>query len=457
MTRRSLSVLSLCLLSTSLLQGCFAGGVDFPKVGLPGSWYGEKDSGLKISPSGSMKAWWLSFGDPVLGRLVDVALAGNPDRKSAEARIAEARGQRRTSFAGLFPRVGASADKGHEKAQTGRITDTYDANFDASYEIDVFGKNRKAASAAELNLRALEASYEDTSLSLVAEVARTYVEMRGFQKQVNIARDNLAIQEQTLKLVKQLKEAGEGPQLDVERSENLVNTTRASLPDFERQARNAMLRLTILTGEMPRDLLQMVQTGGGMLKSNVAPVLSAPASVLALRPDIRAASATLAEQTALSESVTAEIFPTFTVTGLFGVADNAIANSATIWNVGLGTAVSVLDFGRIAGKIDSARAREVQAYQAYRKVILEAVVDVETALNDYAKINAQSISLAKAHDNARKALSLSQALYKEGEVSFLDVLDAERTVNTAESSLVTAQVAQAQALVRLYKSLSVGL
>ncbi len=452
--RRSVLLLSM----TTVLSGCFAGGQDFPQMALPVAWHYGTAPAVKISPAGDMTHWWVGFGDPVLGRLVDLALSGNPDRRIAQARITEARGQRRTSFGGLFPDIGASAGVGREKSQFGGASDYYDARFDAAFEMDLFGKNRKALNASEENLRALEATYEDVSLSLVAEVVRTYVEMRGFQKQVLIAKDNLAVQDKTLGLIRQLHEAGETPQLDVERAENLVNTTRAALPDYERQANNAQIRLTVLTGEMPADLAGLVRQGGGeILTADVAPVLSAPARVLTLRPDIRAAQATLAQQTALAESVTAEIFPTFSLSGFFGVADNAVVNSATIWNVGLGTAVSILDFGRIAGRIDASRARETQAYEAYRKVVLEAVADMETALNDYAQINAQYVALSQAHDHARKALGFSEALYREGEISFLDVLDSERTLNTAQSALVNAEVARVQALVRLYKALSVGL
>ena len=136
-------------------------------------------------------------------------------------------------------------------------------------------------------------------------------------------------------------------------------------------------------------------------------------------------------------------------------AETAFASSTSIWSIAAGAAVSIQDFGRIEGRIDAARAREVEAYQLYRRTVLEAVTEVEMALNDTARIDERYISLNKAYQNADKALYLSETLYKEGEVSFLDVLDAQRTVNEAESELITAQAAQVESLVRLYKSLGV--
>jgi outer membrane protein TolC len=181
----------------------------------------------------------------------------------------------------------------------------------------------------------------------------------------------------------------------------------------------------------------------------------APANVLSIRPDIRAASANLAASTSLAESITTELFPTFTISGFFGTADALLGNSASIWNIVLGGAVNLIDFGRIEGRIDFARAREMQAYQTYRRTILEAVTEVETALTDTSHIQQQRISLQKAYESADRSLTLSETLYKEGEISFLDVLDSQRTVNEAESALITSEAAQAESIVRLHKSLGV--
>lgn len=447
---------AMLALSSVLLSGCFAGGQDFPTVGFPNMWGGsDKSENLTLVMAPALKNWWTGFDDPTLNDLVGFALQDSPDRLIAEARILESRGVRRTARSSLFPQLGLSGTAGRQDNAVSAIDDLYEAGFDASYELDIFGKNRKNASAADSQIQALEAQYQDVSLTLIAEVARSYINFRAFQKQSAIAQKNLSIQEQTLELIRQLYEFGEAPQLDVERAENLVNTTKSSIPEFERLATNAKLQLTVLTGKMPDELAVVLDTPADIPQSSALPMLMAPTDVLTLRPDIRAASANLAARTSLAESVTAELFPSLSLSGFYGVTENVLTSSTTIWNVAIGAAVSILDFGRIEGRIDSARAREVQAYQAFRRTVLAAVADVETALADTAYINEQRISLQAAYNNAERAFTLSETLYKEGEISFLDLLDAQRTVNEADAALITSEAAQAESLVRLYKSLGV--
>lgn len=437
-----------------LLSGCFAGGQDWEFVSAPGDWF-SSDEQVKVVAPEELQNWWENFKDPTLNQLVDLTLAGSPERKIAEARILEARGERKTARSAFLPQIGGSVSKGREDSAVSPVSDFYDASFDASFEIDLFGKNYKRNQAANEAIEALEQQYRDVTLSLIAEVVRTYVELRAAEKQVAIANKNLDAQESSLKLVEDLLRVGEGGALDVERAKGLVNTTRASIPEYERLYKNARLRLTILTGLMPEKITAIIPNSLKVPGADLKPLLAAPADVLALRPDIRAATHNLAARTSLAEAATRELFPTISLSGFFGVSDSALANSVTIWNVALGAAAPLLTFGKIEGQIDAARAREAQAYQQYRLTVLSAVNEVETALVDYAKINEQQVSLKKAFSNAGQSYMLSENLYKEGEVSFLDVLDAQRTLNNADSALVSAEAAQAQALVRLYKSLGV--
>lgn len=442
--------------SSLLLSGCYKTGWDFLTPEPPAAWTAYQNELVETAEVQDLKEWWVKFDDQTLNALVALSLEDSPDRLIAEARILEARGIRRSARSALFPQLDVSGSKRREDSGFPSTPDTfYDAGFDASYELDIFGKNRNDSKASKKSLEALESSYHDVSLTLVAEVARTYIEYRAYQKQVSIAKTNLDVQKKTLKLVKTQKELGEAPQLDVERSENLVNTTKASIPEFQRLAENARLRLSVLTGHLSEDLTETLSNAAPIPGADVKPVLLAPADVLALRPDVRAAASNLEASTASADSATADFFPSITLSGFFGVTDGSFVNSATIWNVAIGSAVSLLDFGRIEGQIDAARAREKQAYEQYRKTVLEAVNEVETALNDYAHINEQRLSLKKAYANAERSLNLSQTLFKKGEVSFIDVLDAQRTVNQANASLVTAEAAQASSLIALYKSLGV--
>ncbi len=449
---------ALSLASLLVLSGCFAGSLDLGKPDTPQQWTARQENILMSEDTQSLRAWWKNFNDPVLDQLVETALADSPDRLIAEARILEARGLRRSARGFLFPQIGASAQGSRIESGSGlpgSIDDYYEAGFDASFEIDIFGKNRNTASAADAALESLEAEYHSTTLSLIAETVRSYIDYRAGQEQARIAEENLTLQEKTLTLVDDLNRLGEAPRLDVERASSLVNTTRASIPEFRRQADNARLRLSVLTGALPETLQPILSTDAKIPASDAKAILMSPAQVLTLRPDMRAAEANLRARTDLAEAATAEFFPTFSIGGFFGISEGALLSNATIWNVVVGAAVNLLDFGRIEGQIDAARAREMQAYQLYRKTTLQAVTEVETALTDYAHINERTISLQKASNNAGNSLSFSQTLFKEGEISFLDVLDSQRGANNAQSALITAKAAQAESLTRLYKSLGV--
>ncbi len=409
---------------------------------------------IQIVDPQDIKQWWTHFNDPTLDQLIDRMLENSPDREIAKARIAEARGVRRSTRSILFPQIGASAGASREDFGFVGPDGFSDARFDVSFELDVFGRNKKNLSAADARILALESQYHDTTLSLIAEVSRTYIDYRGFTKQALIAKKNLNAQQKTLSLIRNQKNLGEATQLDEERAENLVNTTTSSIPEFQRLADNASLRLSILTGELPENITSILSTPAEIPGSDIEPILLSSSQVLTLRPDIRAASANLSANTSLAQAATTELWPTFTLSGFFGATEGAFS-SAKVWNLGLGAAVNLIDFGRIEGRINAAKAREKIAYEQYRRTILDAITEVETALSDYTYIDRQRLSLKKAYDNADTALNLSQSLYREGEISFLDVLDAQRTVNSADSALVGLEVAQAESLIRLYKSLGV--
>lgn len=449
----------LLLLSTCLvLSGCAATDRDPADTAFPQNWTTEEAALIEQADILSLKHWWLKFNDPALNELITRALSDSPDRKIAEARILEARGLKRTARSTLFPQIGARATAGRQDSgldTPGAIDSYYEAGFDASFELDIFGKNLNNLAAADAQLAAAIADYHGTGLTLVADIVRTYIDYRAAQAQKRIAQSNLETQEKTLSLVRDLYRLGDSPRLDVERAENLVNTTRSFIPEYERQAENAALRLSVLIGGTPRATKPVLAHEEDIPGADVKPVLLAPADVLALRPDVRAAHALLAAQTDITDAVTADLFPALTLQGFYGIGDGALLNSATLWNVALGAAISLLDFGRIEGRIDAARAREQQAYETYRKTILQAVSEVETALNDYSQYHAKYVSLEKAYQNAQRALTLAQTLYQEGEAAFLDVLDAQRQANNAQSAMVTARAAQAESLARLYKSLGI--
>lgn len=448
--KKTIAVTTLAL----LLSGCSLTSTEHTQVSAPSMWT-SPSSTIPQADAQALHGWWKGFNDPTLDQLVDLALNGSPDRKISEARLLEARGLRRAARGSLFPQIGVSGQAGRGNSASTDVGDSYEAGFDASYELDIFGRNRNTSSAADARVDARTADYANVSLSLVAEVARTYIEFRAAEKQAAIATKNLDSQQKTLDLVRHQKDLGEAPQLDVERAEGLVNTTKSAIPEFKRQADNARLRLTVLTGQMPEAVAPLLQTASSPTIAEIKPVLLTPAQIIELRPDIRAAQYDLLASTDLKDAEIANLFPTITLGAFFGVADNILIDPTKIWSTAINAAVTLLDFGRIRGNIDASEARETQAFELWRKTVLQAVTDVETALTDYAHISERLVTLQQAKQNAEHSLDLSQQLYKEGEISFLDVLDAQRTYNNADASVVSAEETQSQSLIALYKSLGV--
>ncbi len=434
-----------------LLSGCVS-MQDLPDPARPVAW----ESTASTASTNELSAWWTTFNDPTLTGLVETALTNSPRQRIAAARIEEARGIRRTAKSTLFPTLGISGDAGREREGYYETTGSFhDAGFDASYELDLFGNNRNRVKAADAQIRALEAEFQHAGITLAGEVVRTTIDFRAAEKQRAIAEKNLAAQEATLKLIQQQRDLGETPQLDVERSESLVNTTRASIPEYRRRSENARLQLAVLTGQLPQDLQPLCADCSTVPGADIAPLMLAPADVMANRPDIRRAAALLEANTALVKVSVAELYPAVSLSGFYGLAEGVLFDSSRVWSGAIGGAMNLIDFGRVEGRIDAAKARETQAYEQLRQTILQAVADVETALLDHQRISEQRGSLQHARDNSAAALRLSEDLYREGEISFLDVLDSQRTLNDTDSALVAAEAAQARSVVRLYQSMGV--
>lgn len=444
-----------------LLSGCVTASGEFIPPAMPTDWQGQQrmqevEQPFSVSSETLvLKEWWTFLGDPILNNLVDEALENSPTRAKALARIEEARGVRRSERGNLFPTLSASGQVGREDSGITKPDEFYDAGFDASFELDIFGRNRKKRAASDFELQAMEAAYEDVSLSLIAEVARHYVEYRMYEKQAQIAAENLRSEKKVLELVREQKRHGIATEMDVERAENQMNVTRAQIPELLRQSDHARLILGVLTGALPEEIFKLVTGTASSLGTDITPVLASPALIMAQRPDIRAARALFSAKTKYAESVTADLFPTLTLNSFFGIQDGVFVSAANVWSVALGMAVTLVDFDRVEGRVDAAHAQEEQAYQDFKLSVLEAVMDVEGALVDYSRINEQRIALDGSLQNARKSLDHAKTLYQEGETSLLEVLDAQRSLNKAQADALTAEYGQTIALIGLYKSLGV--
>jgi NodT family efflux transporter outer membrane factor (OMF) lipoprotein len=424
--------------------------------------------------------WWETLNDPTLNRLIDRAVQGNPDLLAAEARIREARANRGIYVSGLFPDIGAQGGYTHTRtslnspelagfsAQSGGQTlpnslvesDMWQAGFDMTWEIDLFGGNRRAIESANYSVQAAVWDQRDVLVSMLAEVAVNYVALRGSQRELQLAKDNLQSQQQTLELTRRKAEGGLVPYLDVAQQEAQVATTASVVPTREAQIRQTIHHLGILLGQDPGSLSEEL--------SGVAPIPVGPPSVppglpgelLRRRPDVRRAERQLAAATAQIGVATADLFPQFSITGALGVGSQRLKQlfdySSRMYDIAPGVTWDIFNAGKVTSNIHVQNERQAEALQAYRKAILQSLADVDDALVNYNREQVRLQSLRQAVAANQKAVDLSTELFEKGSTDFLSVLDAQRSLFAAQDSMAQSEQQVSADLVALYKALGGG-
>ncbi|MFN7951576.1 MAG: efflux transporter outer membrane subunit [bacterium] len=449
-----------------------------PPLELPNAW--SRGAAANASPSGTEDAqilarWWRSFGDPTLSSLVERSLEASLDVAMARARVREARAAERVSGAGDTPALGSQAAYTRERLSgQGFIGgflpdpefDLFQAGFDASWEIDVFGGRRRAVEAARAEVEAAEEGVRDVQVLLAAEVARTYVTLRGSERRSAIADRNLASQRSSLALTEDRFRAGLAGELDVAQSRALLATTEAARPRLEAERDRALHRLGVLLGRAPEALRGELAVHADIPGASDPEALARripvglPSELLRRRPDLRRAERGLAAATARIGVATAELFPSFALTGALGLESIAIGDfldvASRTYSLGPSIRWPIFEGGRIRAQIEAADAREQQALEAYRKAVLESLEDVENALSGFARERVRHGQLVAAADASRRAVELARDLYRNGLATFLQVLDAERTLYAAEDAVVVSDGVVAFELVALYKALGGG-
>lgn len=431
-----------------------------PDIAVPSAWTRSAAPAQDSAhPPVDLATWWQQLNDPLLDQLVTQALATAPDLRDARARLRQSRASRTLAEAGLWPGIGLSA--GRTRSQSGAMTQTlYNAGFDANWEIDVFGGVRRGIEAATADTQAVEATLNDTQVSLIAEVVLAYIDLRSNQNRIAIARDNLASQDETLEIAGWRAQAGLVSQLDVEQARSTREQTRAAIPALESGQAAAEHRLAVLAGQMPGALHPRL-TEVRPLPAAPAQLASAiPAETLRQRPDVRAAERTLAAETARIGVQAAARYPDLTLTGTFGwqaFSLGSLGTAASVTRSMAGTlAATLFDGGRIGSRIVAQEAVREQALVAYEKTVLTALEDVENALAAYAAGRERATARRAAVEAARRAAQLARQLYRSGLTDFQKVLDTERTRLSTEDALATAQADILTAVVQLYKALGGG-
>jgi len=462
--------------------GC-AVGPDYqrPQSEVPAAWEGvappaPSESSVATARPVALVEWWKAFDDPTLTSLVERAVSANLDLRLAEARIRQARAARGVAAAGLWPTVNASATyqrslSGGARGSsittaTGTRThnldevDLFQDGLDSAWELDIFGGVRRNIEASEADLQAAVEDRRDVLVSLIAELGTDYINLRGFQQQIAIARKNLESQEHTAEITRRRHDVGFASGLDVANAMAQVATTRSQIPVLESSARAAIYSLSILLGSEPAALLKELDTEGPIPPTPPEVPVGLPSDLLRRRPDIRRAEAQVHAATARIGVATADLFPKFSLTGSFGYSGTTTSSLThwenRFWAFGPTATWSIFDAGAIRWNIEVQNALQEQTLLTYQQTVLTALKDVETALVAYAKEQEHRMILAEAVTNNQKAVDLSLKLYTAGRVDFLNVLNAQRSLYLSEDALVQSVRNVSGDLIALYKALGGG-
>ncbi len=454
------------LLLSAALASCAVG----PNYVQPDSKVAPQFEGARdgaFSTADAQAKFWTQFGDDTLNQLVDEALDANHDLRIALGRLVEARAIRREAEFGLAPTVTAAGGYTKERfpavdSPTGAplAGHFYQAGFDAFWELDFFGRVRRGVEARHAEVAGAEASLRDAQVSVTAEVARTYFELRGAQTQLAVAQRNVDNQRETAGLTQVRLDAGRGTELDTSRARSQLSTTLATIGPLEAQVARSIHRLAVLTGREPNALNDLLAPPRELPELPQITAVGDPAGLLRRRPDIRVAERSLAASTARVGVAIGDLFPKVTFTGNFTytATEPAYLGQASTRGYVIGPAISwaAFDLGRVRAQIAGSRARADVALAGYEQVVLRALQETEDALVTHARTRDSLKDATDAARESRTAARIARTRYEGGMVDFLEVLDAERTQLAAEDRLAQVRTDAATSLIAVYKALGGG-
>jgi len=479
---RPLSLLTLAL----WLAGCAVGpDYEAPKPQLSGGYHLlDAQQASKTQPGAINSRWWQTFNDPQLNSLIDRAVEGNLTLQQAVLRIAGARQELAQARGGLFPSLNGSAKVTRQQLglegllKANGATDQldsetasqlssleqpvtlYQGSFDASWELDLWGKVRRQVELADAQTQAAIEQRNDALVSLEAEVARAYLQLRGAQATVATLEQQIAVAQQSWELTQSQQRNGLAPLTDVENARAQLSSLQAQLPQYQSQARQAMNGLAVLLGKTPGALDNELYAPKAMpALPQIVPV-GIPATLARRRPDIRQAEATLHAQTANIGVSVAQLFPSLSLTGQLGVRNTDVSYldnwSSHFYSVGPSLSIPIFQGGRLVSSVKLARAQQASAALDYRQTVLTALQDVENALVSYRADQARVTALDETTGSLQRAFDLASDSYRQGISTFIDVLDAQRQLAQAQEQATQARMQSALDLVALYKALGGG-
>lgn len=449
---------------TILLSACTAVGPNYqpPQQEMPPQW---NATDLHIAPTAGFASatWWTLFDDSLLDTLVAEATAANRNLQKAEARIREARAQRIIAAATGSLGAATSANTSRRSdnvSSAGGPQDLFQIGFDARWELDLFGGVQRATESADASLAASHEEMRDVLVSLQAEVARNYLDLRGSQKRLATTRNNITTQEKTVDLVRGRFQLGLGNELDLMNAETQLSLTKAALPPLKKSIKQAMHQLAILLGHPPASLITRLSGAGTGLRIPPQIPINLPSDLLRQRPDIRAAERRLAAATAEIGVATADLFPKFSLAGLLGLQSNNLSDLVTsgsrFWSIGPTLSLSLFDRGKVRAVIEVKNARRDQALAEYESTVLSALGEVETALVTFTEEQETLHILEEAVTSGDRAVTIANGLYQSGLSDFLNVLQSERALFQSQDQMAQSEQRLTLSLVAVFKALGGG-
>lgn len=466
---RILAVLALA----GTLGGCFKLGPDFtpPEVKLSDAWLEHDNQTLK---RGDYREWWKVFRDPALDRIIDTAYRQNPGLQAAAVRFMEARAQRGIAQGKLFPQtqqLGVNLSHNQLSGNTPNLTTfdrfytAFDTGFDALWEVDLWGKFRRGVESADANLEASLLDYDDVLVSLTAEAASIYTQIRAFEQRLALARENADIQQNSLRIAEAQYRNGISTELDVQQAKALLHATKALVSSLEiglRQTKNA---LSILLGLPPDHLAGLLGEKGAIPTASGDVAVGIPAEVIRRRPDVRREEFKAAAQSAMIGVARADLFPRFSLQGSIGLvsgstqgvdAFDVLGVHAMAAKVGPTLTWPILHYGRLSNNVRVQDARFQELLIGYRNAVLQALREVEDAMVGFLKMREQIADLQESVQASHRAVDISLAQYRDGIEDYTRVLNSQQFLVQQQDRLTASQGEAARNLIAMYKALGGG-
>ena len=456
------SIVGLVLLTAG---GCTV-GPDYvrPEMAMPSQWSGNEQAGPV--DEAALAQWWTTFDDPVLVDLIAQADAGSLDLQAAVARIEQSRALRAYVAGEQWPAVDASGSYTRLRSSANSLTgigqeySLYSAGFDAFWELDLFGRIRRSVESAQAALEQSIEDYHDVRLSLYAEVARNYIELRTAQARLRYAMANVEIQRKTLELTQDRYAAEIAPELDVSQARLNLANTESEIPSLRIAETAAVNRLAVLVGTTPSELRNQLLVPAPMPEIQRLPTTGVPAELLRRRPDIRSAERALASQTAMIGVAEAQRYPSFSLGGTLGLEALQFSDlgnwSSRTFGFGPGVRWTLFDGNRLRSLVAVEQAFTRQLAAAYEATVLRAVEEVENAMIALVQEQQRAEALRRSVAAARDSLDKVEALYRSGLTDFQNVLDVQRSLSLQEDRLAVSEGQIIQDIIALYKALGGG-